>query len=218
MPEQILSCAVSADDGYEANGGAVVFNDDPSIRFGMPNNDEVAAAFRFPLPSTGWLVDKMLTNVALRLTYTGDNNGSFTAKAYLEDGATPGILTTSSGDISGRTKTTAFVYLGSGVLGSPTADEVRSYNGSSSLSFLTIVEEVITSQTAAAMDAIVVIVDYLASSTGGYRDIYAEDHGLVPATGTAPGPPRLVLTYEEPISVDEKNLMFLMTDETDVVV
>ena len=152
MAEQVLSCAVSGDDGYEANGGAVTLND-TDLRLGMPNNNEVAAGFRFPLPSTGWLVDKTVTDVALRLTFAGVNNGSYTAKAYMHE---------------------------------------------------------------TAMDAILVVVLYTASTTNGYRDIYAEDKGLVPATDADPGPPRLVLTYDETTTVDERDTTFLMADTSDV--
>lgn len=218
MAERVLTCAVSADDGYEANGGGMTLTD-LVLQMGMPNNNEVACAFRFPLPSTGWLVDKTLTDVSLRLTFTGVNQGSYTAKLYLENGATPGVLTTGSGDISGRTKTTAFVWFGSGVVGSPNPDEVKSYNlDGTGRSILLALEEVITSQTAALMDAIVVIVSYTASTTNGYRSIYAYDKPVTPATSVDPGPPRLVLTYSEDVIVDDRNVMFQMTDNADVVV
>jgi hypothetical protein len=185
---------------------------------GMPNNNEVAAGFRFALPATGWLVDKTLTDVALRLTFTGANNGSYTAKMYLESGATPGVLTTASGNISGRTKSTAFLYFGSGVVKTPNADEVKSYSSETTNSLLTMVSEIITAHTAAAIDALVFIVSYQASTTNGYRDIFAYDKLLVPATDSDPGPPRLVLTYDETISLDDRTTVFLMEDVSKVEV
>jgi len=150
-------------------------------------------AFRFELPTTGWLAGKIIDNVSLNLTQTGAGLGSWTATAYMQKSATPAALADVSDNISdGATRplTTANLAFGSGTVVSVSGGQQVKYHGDNTTEFKDLLNEVTGAIVPTSIDAIMIIIVHGLDGANGRRQIFAG--GADPATR-----PELEILYRE---------------------
>ena len=178
------SLAASLDDGAEVHAvGAAPWNTvgemlvyDTKHGMGRLAGAKWHHAFRFELPSTGWLSGKIIDNVTLKLTHTGVGSGSYTATAYMQKSTTPAAVADVGSNISNTTnrpRTTANCAFGSAELGSHSANVKVGYTGSTAGAneFAEMLKEVMTLGTS-SIDAIMLLIIHSGSGTG-LRQVYS---------------------------------------------
>ena len=176
--------AASLDDGAEvaAAGSApwspagVMLVYDTKHGMGTVYGAKWQHAFRFELPSTGWLSGKIIDNVTLKLTHTGSSTGSYTATAYMQKSTTPAAVADVNDNISNTTsrpRTTANCAFGSAELGSHSANVKVGYTGSTAGAneFAEMLNEVMTLGSS-SIDAIMLLIIHSGSGTG-LRQVYS---------------------------------------------
>lgn len=186
MPTIVLAPTDSAHDAIElatTAAGTAGDTDTTGVtnHFGDPDTfGPRYCGIKFPLPSTGWLLNKVINSATIAFTTNATRSTVFDQRFYMEDNPVPAnfVSGTANFDISLRSITTTYLDFGSTVLGAWTSGVTYSFTGDGSTDITDLIDELIANHGAGAIGSLCCI--FLWQSGTGERFWRTYDHGSYP--------------------------------------